>query len=54
MIEEVIKLTEDDFDEKVMQPDSGRWFVKFYAPVSYLKLVAYSGVHTAVLWLLNG
>ena len=54
MIEEVITLTEDDFDEKVMQPDSGRWFVKFYAPVSFLKLVAYSGARTAVIWLPNG
>ena len=32
---EVIILTNDTFDELVMNPKSGKWFVKIYAPVEY-------------------
>ena len=32
-IDKVETLTSANFDEKVLQSNSGKWFVKFYAPV---------------------
>ena len=32
-VDKVETLTSANFDEKVLQSHSGKWFVKFYAPV---------------------
>ena len=32
-VDKVETLTSANFDEKVLQSNSGKWFVKFYAPV---------------------
>ena len=48
----VITLTDDNFDELVMSPKSGKWFVKIYAPVFHTKFhIISSGVVIASILL---